>query len=68
MFKTNSNNDPKKKNAVSSMACLQTQFLYGTTLVVQGLRLKAPNAGGSGSMSGEKTRSHVLQPRSSAAK
>ena len=38
-------------------------FLGGPVTKTQG-----PRAGGSGSMSGEKTRSHVLQPRSSAAK
>ena len=35
----------------------------GTSLVVQWLRLQAPNAGGLGSMPGRGTRSHVLQLR-----
>ena len=35
-----------------------------TSLVVQWLRLCAPNAGGSGSIPGQGTRSHVLQQRS----
>ncbi|TEA36103.1 hypothetical protein DBR06_SOUSAS11510010, partial [Sousa chinensis] len=33
------------------------------SLVVQWLRLHAPNAGGRGSIPGWGTRSHVLQPR-----
>ena len=32
----------------------------GTSLVVQWLRLQAPNAGGLGSIPGQATRSHVL--------
>ena len=35
----------------------------GTPLVIQWLRLRAPNAGGPGSISGQGTRSHVLQLR-----
>ena len=35
----------------------------GTSLVVQGLRLHAPNAGGLGLISGRGTRSHMLQLR-----
>ena len=31
----------------------------GTSLVVQGLRLRAPNAGGLGSIPGQGTRSHM---------
>ena len=33
----------------------------GTSLVVQWLRLRAPNAGGPGSIPGQGTRSHVPQ-------
>ena len=33
----------------------------GTSLVVQWLRLRAPNAGGPGSILGQGTRSHMLQ-------
>ena len=33
----------------------------GTSLVVQWLRLHAPNAGGPGSIPGQGTRSHMLQ-------
>ena len=35
----------------------------GTSLVVQWLRLHAPNAGSLGSISGQGTRSHMLQLR-----
>ena len=35
----------------------------GTSLVVLGLRLHAPNAGGLGLISGQGTRSHMLQLR-----
>ena len=35
----------------------------GTSLVVQWLRLCAPNAGGPGSIPSQETRSHVLQVR-----
>ena len=37
--------------------------LGGTSLVVQWLRLRAPNAGGLGSIPGQGTRSHMLQLR-----
>ena len=40
----------------------------GTGLMVQRLRLCAPNAGGLGSIPGQGTRSHVQQPRHSTAK
>ena len=39
----------------------------GTSLVVQCLRLHAPNARGPGSIPGEGTRSHMLQLRPSTA-
>ena len=35
--------------------------ILGTSLVVQWLRLRAPNAGGLGSIPGQGTRSHTLQ-------
>ena len=35
----------------------------GTSLVVQGLRLQTPNAGGVGLIPGPGTRSHILQLR-----
>ena len=38
----------------------------GTSLVVHWLRLRAPNAGGLGSIPGQGTRSHMLQLRMSA--
>ena len=41
---------------------------WGTSLVVQQLRLCAPNAGGPGSISGQGTRSHMPQLRSDAVK
>ena len=37
--------------------------LFGTFLVVQWLRLHTPGAGGPGSISGQGTRSHMLQLR-----
>ena len=37
---------------------------YGTSLVVQRLRLQALNAGGQSSIPGQGTRLHMLQPRS----
>ena len=40
----------------------------GISLVVQWLRLQAPNEGGQGSVPGQGTRSHVPQLRPSAAK
>ena len=40
----------------------------GTSLVVQWLRLHAPNAGGLDSIPGMGTRSHMLQLRSDTAK
>ena len=40
----------------------------GTSLVVQGLRLRVRNAGGLGSIPGQGTRSHVLQLKPSVAK
>ena len=39
----------------------------GTSLVVQWLRLRAPNAGGLGSIPGKESRSHILQLRPRAA-
>ena len=41
---------------------------YGTSLVVQWLRLHTPNAGGPSSFPGQGTRSHMSQPRLIAAK
>ena len=38
--------------------------ILGTSLVVQWLRLRAPNAGGPGSIPGQGTRSRMLQRRS----
>ena len=42
--------------------------LVGTSLVVQWLRVCTPNAEGPGSVTGQGTRSHMPQQRSSAAK
>ena len=44
----------------SSSLCLKT-VIYGTSLVVQWLRLGAPNSGGLGSIPGQGTRSHMPQ-------
>ena len=41
---------------------------YGTSLVIQWLRLRAPIAGGPGLIPGQGTRSHVPQLRPGAAK
>ena len=38
------------------------KIIIGTSLVVQWLRLRAANAGGLGSIPGQGTRSHMLQP------
>ena len=37
------------------------KLFHGASLVVQWLRLRAPNAGGPGSIPGQETRFHVLQ-------
>ena len=42
--------------------------VIGTSLVVQWLRLHAPNAGGLGSIPGQGTKSHMLQLIPSVAK
>ncbi|TEA31246.1 hypothetical protein DBR06_SOUSAS18710025, partial [Sousa chinensis] len=39
-------------------------LLIGTSLAVQWLRLRAPNAGDPGLIPGQGTRSRILQPRS----
>ena len=44
----------------SSSLCLKA-VIYGTSLVVQWLRLGAPNSGGLGSIPGQGTRSHMPQ-------
>ena len=50
------------------MVCeVVVKFQAGTPMVVQWLRLRAPNAGGLGSIGGWGTRSHMPQLRSSAA-
>ena len=36
-------------------------YIYGTSLVVLWLRLRAPNSGGSGLIPGQETRSHMMQ-------
>ena len=41
----------------------RSQPILGTSLVVQWLRLHAPNVGGLGSIPGQGTRSHMLQTR-----
>ena len=50
--------------------CVQNPVLrnQGTSLVVQWLRLCAPNAGGLGSIPGQENRSHMLQLRPAAVK
>ena len=48
----------------SLVTCCEMDILRevtGTSLVVQWLRLHAPNAGAQGSIPGQKTRSHMLQ-------
>ena len=42
-------------------SCSHIKEVFATSLVVQGLRPWAPNAGGPGSISDQGTRSHVLQ-------
>ena len=42
--------------------------ILGTSLVVQWLRVCAPNGGGPGFIAGWQTRSHMLQLRPGAAK
>ena len=42
--------------------CSQTESIRAS-LVVQGLRLQVPNAGGPGLIPGQGTRSRMLQPR-----
>ena len=46
----------------------ENNFRVGTSLVVQWLRLHAPNAGGPGSIPGQGTRSHMPQLRPRADK
>ena len=41
----------------------QWKATMGTPLVIQGLRLLIPNAGGSGWICDQGTKSHILQPR-----
>ena len=54
------------------MTCPQSNGLegadMGSSLVVQWLRLHAPNPGGLGSFPGQRTRSHMLQLRTGAVK
>ena len=45
---------------IKNILCFKGHY-QGTSLVVQWLRLSAPNAGGPGSIPGQGTRSHVLQ-------
>ena len=50
----------------STLSCtvhMQAESISGTCLVVQGLRLHAPNAGGPGSIPSQGTRSHMPQLR-----
>ena len=47
---------------------LPKELICGTSLVVQWLRLRVPNAGGPGLISGQGTRSRMLQIRPGAAK
>ena len=56
-------NAPTKRHRLGEW--IQKQDL-GTSLVVQWLRLRAPNAGGLGSIPGQGTRSHMLQLKDSA--
>ena len=56
----------KKKNKLSYSFQVTNRMPFknynlGTSLVVQGLRLRVRNAGGLGSIPGQGTRSHVLQ-------
>ena len=52
----------------SSKSVFALKALPGIFLVVQWLRFCIPNAGGPGSVPGQRTRSHMLQPRPRAAK
>ena len=62
--------DKRKKDRLD-LGGSQIRFqtcLTGNSLVVQWLRLQAPNAGGPGLIPGQGTRSHILQLRPRAAK
>lgn len=48
-------------------SCSHIKEVFGTSLVVQGLRPLAPNARGPGLISDQGTRSHVLQLQPRAA-
>ena len=54
--------EPFRKNLEFKILWLKKNFM-GTSLVVQWLRLRAPNAGGLGSIPGQGARSHVPQLR-----
>ena len=53
----------EKGSGVYSADSFLWTFSLGTSLVVQGLRLHAPNTGSLGSILGQGTRSHMPQPR-----
>ena len=55
--------DQNKTKMLVPLEILQTLKVSGTCLVVQWLRFCTPNAGGLGSISGHRTRSHMLQLR-----
>ena len=50
-------------NTMHSMQPMDQEVILGTSLVTQWLRLRAPSAGGPGSIPGQGTRSHMLQLR-----
>jgi len=55
------NSSPDHMTPLATLSPKDPEF--GTSLVVQWLRLHAPNAGDLGSIPGQGTRSHMLQPR-----
>ena len=48
-----------KETAEGELAAQDKESPQGTSLAVQWIRLRAPNAGGLGSIPGQETRSHV---------
>ena len=58
---------PGENWGLEGFSCIGKDF-QGTSLVLQWLRLHAPNAGGLGSTPGQGTRSHMLQLRPCADK
>ena len=64
VFNSYQHNNKHLKQEWAILACIIKSWIVGTSLVVQWLRLHAPNAGGPGSIPGQGTRSHMPQWRS----